>query len=50
MSKATNLHRILFSGVVAIMRAPSGEKLVDVAEALAERYIKIVRETREVDQ
>ncbi len=34
MPKETNLTRILNSGVVAVMRAPNGELLVDVAEAL----------------
>ena len=34
MSKQDTLARIIDSGVVAVMRAPSGKMLVDVAEAL----------------
>jgi 2-dehydro-3-deoxyphosphogluconate aldolase/(4S)-4-hydroxy-2-oxoglutarate aldolase len=35
MSRDACLSRIIDSGVVAVLRAPSGEMLVDVAEALA---------------
>ena len=34
MSKQSNLSRVLDSGIVAILRSPSGEMLADVAEAL----------------
>jgi 2-dehydro-3-deoxyphosphogluconate aldolase/(4S)-4-hydroxy-2-oxoglutarate aldolase len=34
MCKAAQLERLLGSGIVAVIRAPSGELLVDVAEAL----------------
>ena len=34
MSKSDDLGRIIDGGIVAVMRAQSGEKLVDVAEAL----------------
>ena len=34
MSHTDNLTRVLNSGIVAVIRAPSGEVLVDVAEAL----------------
>ena len=34
MPKDTNLSRILASGIVAVMRAPDGKLLADVAEAL----------------
>ena len=34
MSKETTLSRIVDSGVVAVLRAPSGEMLLDVAQAL----------------
>lgn len=34
MTEGTPLDRILRGGVVAVMRAPSGERLADVAEAL----------------
>ncbi len=36
MAKMSTLERILASGIVAVIRAPSGEMLVDVAEALLE--------------
>ncbi|MEZ6071129.1 MAG: hypothetical protein R3C10_12835 [Pirellulales bacterium] len=34
MSNPTDLERIIDRGIVAVVRAPSGELLVDVAEAL----------------
>jgi len=45
MSKGANLHRVLKSGLVAILRAPSGEKLVEVAEALLAGGIDVIEVT-----
>ena len=36
MSKQDNLRRVLDGGIVAIIRSPSGEQLVDAARALAD--------------
>ena len=45
MSKGANLHRVLKSGLVAILRAPSGEKLVEVGEALLAGGIDVIEVT-----
>jgi 2-dehydro-3-deoxyphosphogluconate aldolase/(4S)-4-hydroxy-2-oxoglutarate aldolase len=45
MSKQTTLTRIVDSGVVAVMRAPSGEMLVDVAQALLEGGVETIEVT-----
>lgn len=45
MPKGANLHRILNSGVVAILRAPTGEKLVDAAEALLAGGVDVLEVT-----
>jgi 2-dehydro-3-deoxyphosphogluconate aldolase/(4S)-4-hydroxy-2-oxoglutarate aldolase len=45
MSKGANLHRILQSGVVAILRAPTGEKLAEVAEALLAGGVEVIEVT-----
>src|SRR5690348_717047 len=41
----THLNRILNSGIVAILRAPSGELLVDVAEALLAGGVEAIEVT-----
>ncbi|MEE3369571.1 MAG: bifunctional 4-hydroxy-2-oxoglutarate aldolase/2-dehydro-3-deoxy-phosphogluconate aldolase [Planctomycetota bacterium] len=45
MSKSDDLGRIIDSGIVAVMRAQSGEKLVDVAEALLAGGVKVMEVT-----
>ncbi|MBX3438320.1 MAG: bifunctional 4-hydroxy-2-oxoglutarate aldolase/2-dehydro-3-deoxy-phosphogluconate aldolase [Planctomycetaceae bacterium] len=45
MSRLHNLQRVLDSGIVAIIRAPSGEQLVDVAGALLEGGIDVIEVT-----
>lgn len=45
MPKDSILSRILDSGVVAILRAPSGEKLVDVADALMAGGVQAIEVT-----
>ncbi len=45
MSRHENLQRVLDSGIVAIIRAPSGEQLVDVATALYEGGIDVIEVT-----
>ena len=45
MSKQTTLSRIVHSGVVAVLRAPSGEMLSDVAEALLAGGVEAVEVT-----
>lgn len=45
MSKGASLHRVLKSGIVAILRAPSGERLADVAEALLEGGVDVLEIT-----
>ncbi len=45
MSKGVTLHRIIDTGVVAVMRAPSGEMLCDVAEALLQGGVEAVEIT-----
>ncbi len=44
-SPASNLDRILRSGVVAVLRAPSGEILTDVAEALLAGGVEAIEVT-----
>jgi 2-dehydro-3-deoxyphosphogluconate aldolase/(4S)-4-hydroxy-2-oxoglutarate aldolase len=45
MSKSHTLHRLLDSGIVAVIRAPSGDILGDVAEALLEGGIDVIEVT-----
>ncbi len=45
MSRHSDLQRVLSSGLVAIIRAPSGEQLVEVAEALLEGGIDVIEVT-----
>ncbi|MGD9856169.1 MAG: bifunctional 4-hydroxy-2-oxoglutarate aldolase/2-dehydro-3-deoxy-phosphogluconate aldolase [Planctomycetaceae bacterium] len=45
MSRHQDLQRVLDGGLVAIIRAPSGEQLVDVAEALLEGGIDVIEVT-----
>ena len=45
MSKDANLARMVNSGVVAVMRAPSGEMLADVAQALFSGGVEAVEVT-----
>jgi 2-dehydro-3-deoxyphosphogluconate aldolase/(4S)-4-hydroxy-2-oxoglutarate aldolase len=45
MSRHADLQRVLDRGIVAIIRAPSGELLVDVAEALLEGGIDVIEVT-----
>ncbi len=45
MSKLTNLERILRCGVVAIIRAPSGETLAEAAAALAAGGVEAIEVT-----
>ncbi len=45
MPKDTTLSRIVDSGVVAVLRAPSGELLADVAEALAAGGVEAIEVT-----
>lgn len=45
MSKDANLSRIVESGVVAVVRAPSGELLVDVAQALLDGGVDTIEIT-----
>ena len=45
MSRHQNLQRVFDSGIVAIIRAPSGEQLVDVATALYEGGIDVIEVT-----
>lgn len=45
MSKRDDLGRVLDSGIVAIIRAPSGEMLVDVAKTLYEAGIDVIEVT-----
>jgi 2-dehydro-3-deoxyphosphogluconate aldolase/(4S)-4-hydroxy-2-oxoglutarate aldolase len=45
MSKYENLARILNTGIVAILRAPSGEMLVDAAEALYRGGVEAIEVT-----
>ncbi len=45
MSRADDLQQVLERGLVAILRAPSGERLVEVAEALYEGGIDVIEVT-----
>ncbi|WP_166825313.1 bifunctional 4-hydroxy-2-oxoglutarate aldolase/2-dehydro-3-deoxy-phosphogluconate aldolase [Thalassoroseus pseudoceratinae] len=45
MSRSEDLHHVLDRGLVAILRAPSGERLVEVAEALYEGGIDVIEVT-----
>ncbi len=45
MSRTDHLQHVLESGLVAIIRAPSGEQLVEVAQALLEGGIDIIEVT-----
>ncbi len=45
MSRHNDLQRVLDSGLVAIIRAPNGEQLVAVAEALLEGGIDVIEVT-----
>ncbi|MGD9856644.1 MAG: 2-dehydro-3-deoxyphosphogluconate aldolase [Planctomycetaceae bacterium] len=45
MSRHNDLQRVLDSGLVAIIRAPSGKQLVDVAEALLAGGIEVIEVT-----
>ena len=45
MSKSGDLERMIDSGIVAVMRAQTGEKLVDVAEALLAGGVKVMEVT-----
>ncbi len=50
MSKQADLARLLNSGIVAILRAPSGEILADVAEALLAGGVEVIEITFTVPQ
>lgn len=45
MSKPTDIERVLLSGLVAIIRAPSGEQLIKAARALYEGGIDVIEVT-----
>ncbi len=45
MSRSDDLQRVLHSGIVAIIRAPSGEQLVDVSQALLAGGVDIIEVT-----
>jgi 2-dehydro-3-deoxyphosphogluconate aldolase/(4S)-4-hydroxy-2-oxoglutarate aldolase len=45
MSAASNLQRVLDLGLVAIIRAPSGEQLVEVSKALLDGGIDVIEVT-----
>lgn len=45
MDKSAQLDRLLESGIVAIVRAPSGEMMVDVAEALLAGGVEVMEFT-----
>jgi 2-dehydro-3-deoxyphosphogluconate aldolase / (4S)-4-hydroxy-2-oxoglutarate aldolase len=45
MSRQSDLQRVLDRGIVAIIRAPSGEQLVGVAQALLEGGIDVIEVT-----
>jgi len=50
MSKEHDLARVYRSGVIAVIRAPSGEQLVDVAEALLAGGVEVMEVTFTVPQ
>ena len=45
MSKSDTIHRLLDSGIVAVIRAPNGDILGDVAEALLEGGVEVIEVT-----
>ncbi len=45
MAKQDDLHRILDTKLIAVVRAPSGERVVDIAEALLAGGVEIVEVT-----
>ena len=45
MSRESNLQRVLDTGIVSIIRAKSGEQLIDVAKALYEGGIDVIEVT-----
>lgn len=48
MSKETDLHRVLDGGIVAVVRSPDSQQLVEVARALADGGVKVVEITMSV--
>lgn len=50
MAKSDHLSRVLQSGIVAVIRAPSGERLADVAEALLAGGVDVMEITFTVPQ
>lgn len=50
MSKTTHLDRIASTGIVAVIRAASGERLADVAEALLAGGVEVMEVTFTVPQ
>jgi 2-dehydro-3-deoxyphosphogluconate aldolase/(4S)-4-hydroxy-2-oxoglutarate aldolase len=48
MSKETDLRRVLDCGVVAVVRSPDGQQLVEVARALADGGVTVVEITMTV--
>src|SRR5437016_12664650 len=50
MADSSSLERVIDTGIVAILRAPSGELLADVAEALAAGGVDVVEVTFTVPQ
>lgn len=48
MNKETQLHRILDCGIVAVVRSPNGEQLVEVVRALADGGVTVVEITMTV--
>ncbi len=45
MSRETDLHRVLTTGLVAVVRAPDGKNLVEVVAALAEGGVSVAEVT-----
>src|SRR5215472_7177541 len=45
MSKETHLHQILECGIVAVVRSPDSQQLVDVVRALADGGVPVVEIT-----
>src|ERR1700676_3553649 len=48
MSKDTDLRRVLDCGIVAVVRSPDGQQLVEVARALADGGVTVVEITMSV--
>src|SRR6202790_4484277 len=48
MSKETDLRRVLDCGIVAVVRSPDGQQLVEVARALADGGVDVVEITMTV--